>query len=293
MHSHRTEGRIVSRAIALALLIATAVTAAPLQAQEGELPAYLADRGRGLPVGLFGTYVRPGELLVYPFYEYVRNTSFEYKPSELGFVGGEDFLGTLVENEYLLFLAYGVSERVAVELEGALYTTATFDKAADDPSAVPGRIEESGLGDVEAQLRWRWAEETEHRPELYSYFEVVFPFQKDEVLIGTRDWEYALAFGAIRGYRWGTISGRVGLAYDPEGSQIELGEYAVEYLKRTSPRWRWVASLEGESDEVSLIGEAQCFLGRRAFLKLNSGFGLTEKAPDVAPEVGVVISFGR
>jgi hypothetical protein len=40
-----------------------------------------------------------------------------------------------------------------------------------------------------------------------------------------------------------------------------------------------------------VIGEVQWHLGPRAFLKLNSGFGLTEKAPDVAPEVGVLISF--
>jgi hypothetical protein len=53
-----------------------------------------------------------------------------------------------------------------------------------------------------------------------------------------------------------------------------------------------VGTLEGESDEISLIGEAQWFFSRRGFLKLNCGFGLTEKAPDIAPEVGVVFRFG-
>ena len=70
-------------------------------------------------------------------------------------------------------------------------------------------------------------------------------------------------------------------------------DYAIEYLKRSSRRFKWIASLEGEDDELSLIGEVQITLGRRAFLKLNSGFGLTRKAPEFAPEVGVIISFGR
>jgi hypothetical protein len=32
-------------------------------------------------------------------------------------------------------------------------------------------------------------------------------------------------------------------------------------------------------------------VGRFAVLKLNSGFGLTQKAPDIAPEVGVLFRF--
>ena len=35
-----------------------------------ELPYYLQDRGTGIPTSQFGTYVRKGELLIYPFYEY-------------------------------------------------------------------------------------------------------------------------------------------------------------------------------------------------------------------------------
>ena len=43
--------------------------------------------------------------------------------------------------------------------------------------------------------------------------------------------------------------------------------------------------------ELSLIGEAQMTLGAHAVLKLNCGFGLTGKAEDLAPEVGVIFSF--
>jgi hypothetical protein len=265
--------------------------AGPARAQDGEPPAYLADRGTGISTSLFGTYVRQGELLVYAFYEYTKNTFEEYKPSELGFAGEQEFAGTSVEEEHLLFLAYGATDRLAVELEGSLYTTASLDKDPDDTTAVPERIEESGLGEIEGQIRYRWRPETARRPELYSFLEVVFPVQTDEVLIGVQDWEFGAGFGAIRGFRWGTITGRLSVKHDAEDAAVEPGEYAFEYLKRVSPRWRLVGTLEGEDDEVAAIGEAQWFF-RHGFLKLNCGFGLTEKAPDIAPEVGVIFSFG-
>jgi len=262
-----------------------------LRAEEPQRPFYLADRGYGIPTSLFGTYIDRGEFIVYPFYEYTKTTAFEYKPSELGYAGDDDFLGTTVEQEYLLYLGYGFTDGLAVELEMALYATLAFDKAADDPSNVPAQIDESGLGDVDMQLRWRWAAETEHRPEMYSFLEVTPPLQKSNALIGTQDWETSLGFGVVRGYRWGTITGRVAIAWDAADSKLDLGEYAVEYLKRASAHWRFVATLEGETDEISLIGEAQWSFSRIAVLKLNCGFGLTQKAPDIAPEVGVLFHF--
>jgi hypothetical protein len=270
---------------------ARAAAAEPEPEPAQELPYYLADRGPGIPMSQFGTFVEPGEFLIYPFYEYTRTPVFEYHPSELGSVGGKDFNGKLFEREALLYLAYGISERLAFELEGALWAKTTFEKAPDDPSDLPARFSESGLGDVEGQLRWRWREETESRPELYSYFEVVLPLQRDKVLIGTQDWESALGFGALRGYAWGTIGGRIALAWDGEDQRLQLGEYALEYVKRTSDRWRFLAILEGESVEVSLITEAQWTVAPRAVLKLNCGFGLAEQSPDIAPEVGLMLHF--
>ena len=259
----------------------------------GQEYPWLADRGPGIPTSLFGTYISKGEFLVYPFYEYTKNTSEEYHPTELGgeHDGKEEFMGTLVEQEYLLFLGYGISDWFAIELEGALYTKGTFDTAPDDPSNLPDRIVESGLGDVESQLRWRWNKETAKRPELYSFFEVVFPLQPDNVVIGTSDWEFAGGFGVIKGLSWGTISGRVSLKYDKVDGQVEAGEFAFEYLKRVSPKWRMVGALEGEDDEISIIGEAQWHLSPHAFFKFNCGFGITEKAPNIAPEVGIMLSF--
>lgn len=271
-------------------LLAWAVVS-PLRAGEPAAPDRLADRGAGIPTSLFGTYIEKGEVLFYPFYEYTRTSAFEYKPSELGFAGEQDYLGRTVEHEALLFLGYGISDRLALEIEAAVYTKGTFDKAPDDPSAVPSRLEESGLGDVDLQLRFRWTEETEDRPYMYSFLEVTPPLQRNKVLIGTQDLEAAVGFGVIRGYRWGTITGRMAIAWDGGDSKLDFGEYAFEYLKRLSPRWRVVAALEGETDEVSVIGEAQWFFRPNAFLKLNCGFGVTEKAPDVAPEVGVMFRF--
>ena len=126
------------RAPCLALLLAVLPAWASKPAAAQPLPVYLADRGPGISTSQFGTYVEPGELIVYPFYEYTRTPKFEYHPSELGSAGSKDFLGKLFEDEALLFVAYGISDRLAVELEGALYAKTTFEKAAEDPSDLPG-----------------------------------------------------------------------------------------------------------------------------------------------------------
>jgi hypothetical protein len=283
--------RAILQSIVVPLMIWAAGSASLLHAEASSSPPYLADRGPGLPTSLFGTYIEKGQLLVYPFYEYTKTTAFEYKPSELGFSGDEDFIGKTVEQEYLLFLSYGFTDRLSAELETAVHARTSFDKAPEDPSAVPDHLEESGLGDVDMQVRWRWSAESEHRPEMFSFAEITPPFQHNRVLIGTQHWEGALGFGVVRGFSWGTITGRATLAYDGEDSSIEPGEWGFEYLKRLSPRWRLVGALEGESDEISAIGEIQWFFSSRAFLKLNCGFGLTEKAPDVAPEAGVLFRF--
>jgi hypothetical protein len=241
---------------------------------------------------MFGTYIRRGEFLVYPFFEYYRDNNIEYSPEELGAEGLTDYRGTYRASEGLVFLGYGITDDLALEMEIA-GISATFDKSPDDFSAVPAHIEESGLGDVEGQLRWRWKRENERRPELFSYFEFVFPHAEDKVLIGTPGWELKFGTGITRGMSWGTWTVRAAVEYDEAStSHFDLGEYAVEYLKRVSPNWRFYVGIEGNSDELALITEAQWFLTRNVFVKLNNGLGLTSKATDWAPEVGVVFSFG-
>lgn len=266
-------------------------------APPGQAPAVTGvdrtrDRGEGLPTSMFGTYVRRGELLVYPFFEYYRDGNFEYTPSELGAVGDVDFRGGFRAREGLLFVGYGITDRLAVEFEVA-GITAAFERSPDDRSGLPPRIEESGLGDVEGQIRWRWNRESDSRPEVFSYGEFVVPHHKQRVLIGTPGVEVKFGTGIVRGFSWGTLTARAAVEYDEAStSSFDSGEYAVEYLRRLSPQWRVFLGIEGAQDEVSFISEIQWHLSPRVFLKVNNGVGLTSKSPDWAPEAGIVFSFG-
>jgi len=283
-------------------LVATAAAAVPTVAADeavqasspspappgSTLPTYLKDRGTGLPTTLFGTYIRGGDWIIYPFFEYYRDQNREYKPSELGFEGEQDYRGRYRASEGLLYLGYGVTDDLALEFEAAVIR-ATLEKSPEDASAMPATLEASGLGDIDAHLLWRWRRETEDRPELYSFVKVAFPRRGADPLIGTPDWELGLGTGLIRGFGWGTVTVRAAIEYAPgSSSEFDIGEYAVEYLKRLSPKWRLYAAVEGAQDEVSLITEVQWHLSSHVTLKLNSGFGLTSKATDWEPEVGIL-----
>jgi hypothetical protein len=205
------------------------------------------DRGTGIATSMFGTYIERGQILFYPFVEYYHDNDAEYSPAELGYGLDRDFRGEYRAIEGLIFLAYGVSDRLAVEIEAAVIS-ARQNRSPEDPTAIPDRIEESGLGDVEGQLRWRWQRETGNRPELFSYFETVFPVQKAKKLIGTQDWEFKLGGGLIRGFGWGTLTARLSVVYD-EG-EAGTGEYALEYLRRLSSLLAVYAGVEGTEDEM-------------------------------------------
>ena len=277
------------RWVALAcLLLLFLLPTSPICAQQDLV--YLRDRGNTIPTSMFGSFVARGQLVVYPFFEYTTQ-NLEYKPAELGYGLDEDFFGAYRETETQLFLAYGVSDRLAFELEGAFNTTATLHKSSQDTSGVPSTLHESGVGDIQAEARWRWAFENASAPEIFSYLETDFPFQRHRLLIGTQEWEFKLGTGATKGFRFGTLTGRVALEYHPESGTLEFGEYAVEYLKRLSNSWRFYTGVEGTQDEVEFITEFQGRLGPRAVLKLNNAFGLTSKAPTWAPEVGILLYF--
>ena len=206
-------------ALALAFLLAAAAVALPSE----DLPIYLRDRGTGVPTSLVGTYVRGGELLVYPFYEYTVNKDQEYKPAELGYGVEHDYTAKRTDHEALLFLAYGITKDIGVEFESALWTTSTQHKASADTSAMPSRLKESGFGDTQAEIRWRWVTETPNRPELFTYFEAVFPFQQERVLIGTQEWELVPGIGLIKGFGWGTLTGRDFRELPTRGRNVRTG----------------------------------------------------------------------
>lgn len=261
-----------------------------LLSDTNHLPEYLQDRGTGIPLSMFGTYVEEDQLYVYPFIEYYQDDDYEYKPEEMGYGVDKDFFGKYRATEALIFIGYGISERLALEFEASVIS-ATLEKSSEDPSALPNKIEESGLGDVEGQLRWRWREEDELRPELFSYFETVLPLQKDKLIIGTQDWEFKLGVGATKGFSFGTLTGRIALEHDRSENTTELGEYAVEYLKKLSRRWRVYVGVEGAQDEVEFITEAQLHMNQNLFFKFNNAVGITRKATDWAPEIGVMFTY--
>jgi hypothetical protein len=240
---------------------------------------------------MFGTYVEKGQLLVYPFVEWYADADLEYTPAEMGFILTDEHRGRYRALEGLLFIGYGLTENVAIEVEAAMIR-AELRKSSADRSLMPSTYREAGLGDVEAQLRWRFTRETAGRPEAFFYAETVFPFQRDRRLIGTQGWEYKAGIGLTRGFTWGTGTFRLSGEYSTEEQKFDAGEYAFEYLKRLSPRWRVYAALEGvQLDEVSVIGEIQWHFHRRAFLKAGTGVGLTTNATDLAPELGVMMIF--
>jgi len=257
--------------------------------QSSDTAPWLSDRGTGVRTSIFGTYARSGELLISPFAEFYIDDDLEYKPAELGYGLDQDFRGRYRALEGLIFLSYGLSDRLAIEFEAAMIS-AKLDKAPEDSSSMPQSIEESGQGDWQVQLDWRMLHETASRPEVFSYVEVVFPSNENELLIGTSDFEYKAGVGVIRGMSWGTLTARVAAEYSQADQAGNLGEYAVEYLKRLSPSWRVYAGIEGNQDEVELIGEAQWHISKQVYLRLNTGYGLTSKATDWAPDVGIVFA---
>jgi hypothetical protein len=258
-------------------------------AQE-DLPVYLKDRGTGIASSMFGTYINKGEFIFYSYYEYYHDNDAEYKPAEFGYGLDQDFRGRYRAHEGLIFLGYGITARLAIEFEAAIIT-ATLYKSKDDPSNMPDKLKESGLGDVESQLRWRWTKETENHPEIFSYYETVFPLQKDRKLIGTQDWELKFGSGLIKGFNWGTMTLRLAAEYVTGENKFELGEYAIEYLKRVSKLFRVYLGVEGTQDEVEFITDLQFHILPYAFIRVNNAFGVTSKATDYAPEVGILFHF--
>ncbi|MFC2083559.1 hypothetical protein ACFLS9_00735 [Bacteroidota bacterium] len=257
---------------------------------QDDLPYFLKDRGIGVPLSMFGTYIQKGEFIIYPFYEYYYDQDAEYSPQELGYGLDKDFRGRYRAHEGLIFLGYGITEDLAFEFEATVITAKQY-KSKDDETDMPDKIEESGIGDVESQLRWRLFKETLGRPEIFSYFETVFPLQKDKKLIGTQNWEFKLGAGFTKGFNWGTLTLRIAAEYDAGEKKYESGEYAIEYLKRVSKLFRFYVGVEGSQDELEFITDLQFHILSCAFIRINNALGLTSKATDYAPEVGILFHF--
>jgi len=280
-----------SRLLIVAMqIISTVLVLHPINNFAQESSEYLYDRGTGIPMSIFGTYVRDGELLFYPFYEYYFDSDLEYEPFELGHGSTREYRGRYEAHEFLIFLGYGITDRLAIEFEaGAI--TAKLNKSENDTSSLPPEINESGLSDIEGQIRWRWNFESAEMPEFFNYFEYVFPTGDKNSLIGTSNWEFKLGAGVIKGFSWGTVTFRLALDYDTGEKNIEPGEYALEYLKRLSDDFRIFMMIEGSQDEASFVPGIQWFITPGIMLNANTGIGVSSKATDFASEIGIMFSF--
>ncbi|OGD15959.1 MAG: hypothetical protein A2W20_04960 [Candidatus Aminicenantes bacterium RBG_16_66_30] len=273
-------------------LFATVVLAltAPAPAAAQDLPFYLSDRAGGTPTSMFGTYIKKGEFVIYPFFEYYLDNNLEYSPNEFGLPLDQDFRGRYRATEGLMFLGYGLTDRLVFEVEAAMIR-ASLERSPDDLSGMPDKLTEKGLGDMQIQLDWMWSKELERRPGFFSYAEIVFPHHRTKYLIGTPELETKAGIGIIKGFRWGTLIARA--AVEQAGGVFDLGEIAVEYYKRLSKSFAVYAGFEGTQDEIEFIAEIQLWLSDTIRLKINNGFGVTSKATDWAPEIGLMISFPK
>jgi len=261
----------------------------PVFAQK-ELPYYLRDRGTGVASSMFGTYIRTGDLIIYPYWEYYYDNNTKYAPDEFGYGVAQNFRGRYRESEYLFFVAYGLADFLAVQAELAS-ATKSLKKSPADYSGMPSKIKETGLTSFETQFRWRWINETERRPEFWGYLDIVYPINKDKLLIGSDGWDLEWGTGLTRGLKWGTVTARASLMYETASTpHFHLGEYAVEYLKRISPTWRLFGAVQGAGDELSLITEAQWHITPHVFIRFNQEIGLTPNAIDWEPQLGVLFT---
>ena len=108
--------RLLLMVVGLLSLSASRVSAQP---PDQAAPPLLADRGTGVPSSMFGTFIRKGELIIYPFFEKYRDEDYEYAPEELGATGDVDYRGRYRASEWLLLFGYGLTDDLAVEFEMA------------------------------------------------------------------------------------------------------------------------------------------------------------------------------
>lgn len=277
-------------AIALLALLQAPWFASPLLAGGPSL-----DRGPGVAASLFGLRVAEGELILHPSFEYAHNRAFQYSPTEFGYGPERDFDADFRAAEGVVSLAWGASRSLAVELEAG-FVRGTFRKSVQDTSALPGRLRESGLGDVEARVAWRVREETAGGPEIVVFTGAVLPHDRGDELIGTADLVLLPGFGLVRGFRWGTLGLELGAEVDfASGSELDWGEWTAGYLRRLSPAWTLAAGFEGQVgggsnfDEVWLVTQLDWDVGRDVALRFGNGLGISSHAAGWEPEVGLLL----
>lgn len=246
----------------------------------------------GVRASEYQTYVERGQWLVMPSLAYSSDHNLEYNPETWGYGAAVDLRGTLRSNSTQLWMAYGLTDWLAVELEGS-YLAARFERAPNDTSATPARIRNSGFGDYAAQVRVRMGREKGSRPEIWGAVEIIPAAQKRQLLIGDKITDWKGEFGLTRGYHFGTMTLRTTVEYNHVDHHWDLGETSLEWLRQMSPAWRLLVGIEGGEtgapDEWILVTAGQWRISRNTFLKLSNGFGLMSKSTDWEPQLGVLI----
>jgi hypothetical protein len=280
----------------LALVAGSTVLPVAVRAQADTLPVRSRDRGSGVPASLFGTYIRRGQLLVYPFFEYTQDNDREYKPEDFGAGPDVDFRGRFRGTSSQLFLGYGVNDWLALEFEAA-YLTAKLEKSPGDTFPTPATTKQSGISDIEAQVRARLVRETSGRPEVFGFVELVARTQRGKLLIEEAYWDAKPGIGFVRGFGWGTVTMRIAAEYNHAEHKSDLGEFAIEYLKRVSSAGHLYLAVEGGEggslDEWDLISGVRWRIADSVYVKLDNALGISSKATDWAPQIGVMFSFPR
>ena len=125
--------------IVLLLLILSGVILLTKTNFAQEVPDYLYDRGTGTPVSIFSTYIEKGELLIYPFYEYYYDKDLEYEPYDFGLRSKQEYHGRYEAHEGLIFIGYGITDKLAIELVAGVIT-AKLKTSDIDTSSFPLEI---------------------------------------------------------------------------------------------------------------------------------------------------------
>lgn len=279
---------IVLRLATLMMLLTCA--SRPMEAQDS-LPRWLKDRGDAISSSMFATYIHPGELVVYPFFEYLRDNNREYQPKEFGLGPEIDFRGRFHSTAEQIFLGLGVNDWLALEFEMA-HVSAELTKSPSDGFLPPGKIRQSGLTDIEGQVRARVTRESARWPEFFVYSEFVARTQRARFLISENYWDIKPGVGFIKGFGFGTLSARINLEYNHEEKKLDLGELSVEYLKRLSPNFRLFVDFEGGEtgslDEWTTVQGFELRLSHSLFLKFDNTLGISSKADDWVPQAGLM-----
>lgn len=283
--------------------IARVATAAALMFA---IPAVALAQGRGQGQGLdqlgvrtsmFETYIRPHQWLIYPDFAYTTDHNMDYTPGDLHYGADTNaFQGRFRSTEAQLFIAYGLTDWLALEAEGS-HITATFNKSSRDTSAVPARIHESGFADWAVQARMRLARQNGRWPQVFAAFELLPPTQPGKRLIGDRQWNLKGEIGLAREFGWGTMSARTTIEYNRGDHHWDLGETSLEYMRQVSSAGRLLFAIEGGEggalDEWTFVSAGRWRIGDGLFLKFANVFGFQWKSTDWETQLGVMVTLPR